>query len=176
MHRGFLTVALLVLAVPLGAQGVDEASLEARMEALSEAFSPIARSWESLTAQGASLTWKTGFFEAFEDGKILIQEIRLLEIGEKVRRGEPLTARSSPARDSLPDIVAHTLSSDVRFFTSTGRQITQVDLKGLGKPPVALGRHPETGKVVMVVVLEEPTLQTLGEQYRRKLQEFTARE
>ncbi len=168
--------ALLVLAAPLGAEGVDEASLEARMEAFIEAFSPIARSWESLTAQGVSLIWKAGFFEAFEDGKILIQEVRLLEMGEKVRRGEPLTSRPSPARDSLPDIVAHTLSNEVRFFTSTGREIAQSDLRRLRKPLVAVGRHPETGKVVMVVVLEEPTLQTLGEQYGRKLQEFTARE
>jgi len=169
-----LPVVLLV-AVPLAGQEVDEATLEARMAAFEEAFAPLARNWESLTARRANLWWETGYFEALEGEKIVIFQVSGLDLAEKVRRGEVLTARPVWKEKRLPPVYAFPLSRDVAFFTSSGQRFMREGLLRRDQL-VALGQDPQTGAVVMVVVLEEPTLQHLGEQYGRKLREFALRE
>ena len=171
-----LWLTLLLMIFPLGAQEVDEASLEIRLAAFQEAFAPLVRNWESLTARGTHLNWEAGFFRALEGDQVVILSVPLVEVAEKARYGERLKALPVRDRQAPPPVVGLPLAKDVAFFTSSGRRLARESLKLPRDQLVALGRNPETGEVEIVVVLEEPTLERLGEQYGSNLQKFTARE
>ena len=182
MFRGMLMVILLVGSLPLWGEDLAEVTLEDRLDALHEIFAPLIFRWESLTARGERLNWETGFFEALQGNEIVVFTVPPLEIAEKARRGEALISRpkwnqEQNKGEALPPVYGYPLAEQVEFFTSSGQRISRNALSKLTKNRlVALGRNPETGKVEMVVVLEQPTLQALGEQYGRKIQELTAQE
>lgn len=158
------------------AQDVDEATLEARMEAFQEAFAPMARQWEALTSRGG-LLWTTGYFESLEGKDIVVFRVPPLDLAERVRKGESLTSRPDWKSNTPPPVFAYPLASNAVFLTPDGQILPRENLKLTRNQILALGQNPETGEVVEVVVLNPHVLQQLGETYSSRLRErFPAQE
>lgn len=169
--RGWTVLSgLMLITTGAFAQEVDEATLEARMEAFQESFNPVVRQWESFTSRG-ELLWTTGYFESMGEGEIVVFRVAPFDLLDRARKGESLSQRPEWNAKTPPPVFAFPLAGNAVFVSPEGRVLSRENLKLARDQILALGENPETGEVVEVVVLDGTTLQRLSETYTSRLRE-----